>query len=107
MRAISSVVLALLLATAQPARAEVVNPVVKQGVGIAMIAAGILGGVLSYSLVLQNPSAPGYEEQRTAGWSSIGMSGAVVIGGVVALTVPPRSFFRRASITPMGVAVHF
>jgi hypothetical protein len=99
-------ILMVLLSLNASAHADVEFRIAREGVGWGLIAAGLVAGVLSAALLVENPSAPDYQYQRAAGWSAVGLSGAALLCGVIALNVPPRPF-RRLAATPTGLVVHF
>jgi hypothetical protein len=96
----------ILLTLAGSARADVQYTIAKEGVGWGLVAVGLIAGVLSTALILENPNAADYRYQSAAGWSAVGLSGAALICGIVALDVPPRRM-RRLAVAPNGLAVHF
>jgi hypothetical protein len=99
-------ILAMLLFFTGSAGGEVSYKVAREGMGWGLVAIGLVAGVLSAALVLENPSSTQYPAQRAAGWSAVGLSGVALLCGVLTLNVPPRRSGRLA-FTATGLAVRF
>jgi hypothetical protein len=107
MRRLQCMVLALTLAVGRPARGDAPNPLIKEGVGWALVVVGIVSGVLASTLVLQNVNAPDYPAQRATGYSAMALGGAALLCGVLTLNVPPKSQRGRLMFSGNGLSAHF